>query len=63
MAIVKIIHTFVVVVVVVELRLISRWLLNEIPIRERVEGHVMTASFASRYYKNRTYLFLSLSFD
>ena len=34
MAILRIIHTFVVVVVV--LRLVSRWVLNEIPIRERV---------------------------
>ena len=36
------------VVVVVELRLESSWLLNEIIIRERVEEHVMAASFASR---------------
>ena len=42
----KIIHTFV--VVVVELHLESRWVLNEITIRERVEQHVMAASFASR---------------
>ena len=41
----KIIHTFV-VVVVVELRLELRWLLNEITIRERVEEHAMAASFA-----------------
>ena len=45
----KIMHIFlVVVVVVVELRLESGWLLNEITIRERMEEHVMAASFASR---------------
>ena len=62
----KIIHTFD--VVVVDVRLESRWLLNEITIREMVEEHVMAANFSSRYMTVVTIKFvhtflLLLSFD